>query len=253
MDILDRIEQAMMAEERREKTAHFPSECTACIRQVWYKWQGNAASDPIEPASLWRMGIGNAIHSILPEYMKAAGFAVEEEKSILFEHPRLTKPISGRMDIIFKENGSWEVLEVKSTYGRGIRSIRESGAPRQEHYDQLVMYIHMGDFKRGHILYLGRDDAYRTMFHFGKSEETAHRFNNLLNRFAMIEHYLKEEKVPPREFTATIRDGEIVPKFQHNRQEYKGEWQCNYCRHAKHCWANVLAQMGKFMGEERIA
>ena len=254
MDLIDELDAVLLEHEKRDKVNHYPSEASACIRQTYYKWQGYDPSNPIEAGAVWKMSMGNSIHKIVPDLLVRAGYEVEEEKEVIFEHKSLEYPVKGRIDILFRRPDSvWEVMEVKSSYGRGILQTQQSGAPKQEHYDQLVMYLHMNDNDTGHLLYLGRDNAYRTVFTIHKDGETEHRFNNLLNRYAMVEHYLKEKKIPPREFTASIVDGEIKNKFQCNKQEYKGDWQCSYCAHNKKCWADILAQPGKFYGEERIA
>ena len=106
MDLIDQIDEALITEERREKTAHYPSEASACIRQVYFKWQGHAPSDPIEPTSLWKMRIGDAIHGFIPDLLRKLGYEVEEEKPVLYEHPRLTKPVSGRLDILIRKDGN---------------------------------------------------------------------------------------------------------------------------------------------------
>jgi len=254
VDLIDELDAVLLEHEKREKLHHYPSEASACIRQTWYKWQGFDPTNPIEAGALWKMSMGNSIHKIVPELLARAGYEVEEEKDVEYKHPKLDHLIKGRMDILFRRPDSvWEVMEVKSSYGRGILQTQQSGAPKQEHYDQLILYLHMADIDTGCLLYLGRDNAYRTIFTVHKDDTTEHRFNNLLNRFAMVEHYLKTEKTPPREFTVAIVDGEIKSKFQHHKQEYKGDWQCSYCAHNKKCWANILAQPGKFFGEERIA
>jgi len=252
MDLIDELDKVLLQHEKREKTNHYPSECTACARQAWYKWKGREPSNPIEAGALWKMGMGNSIHKIIPDLLRGAGYEVEEEVEVFLEHPALKYPIKGRIDVRFRDGEApWEILEVKSSYGRGIQNIQQSGAPKEDHYNQLVLYLHMSDCRKGYLFYLGRDNAYRTIFTIQKNDETEHRFRNLLMRFQIVEHYLSDNELPPREYVASIVDGKIKDKFQHKGREYKGDWNCSYCGYRDECWG-VKNKIGKWHGEVRI-
>ena len=39
-------EYVMLDREHKDKNSHWPSEATACLKQLWYKWTGTEPSDP---------------------------------------------------------------------------------------------------------------------------------------------------------------------------------------------------------------
>jgi hypothetical protein len=60
---------------------------------------------------------------------------------------------------------------------------------------------------------------------------------------------------PDREFKAAIKDGEVKDKFQRDRVEYKGDWQCNYCDWKDECWSHHInaSKSGRmFYGDEEV-
>lgn len=243
MDLIDELDSVLLRKEKHDKQAHYPSEATDCLRKVYYRWTDTQPSNPIEAGGLWKMRFGDAVHKLVPDLLRGAEYEVEEEVPVEYSHSVLKYPIHGRIDIRFRRQPEvWQVMEVKSTFGRGVRAIRESGAPREEHLNQLILYMEMGQYQKGCILYLGRDDAYRTVFNIERNGQTAHTFNNLISRFQLIEMCVDKQRAPNREYKVAIKNGEIKDKFVKQGKEYRSAWQCQYCPYTQLCWKDELGR-----------
>jgi hypothetical protein len=177
-NLINLIESAFGYGRGRKKDGHWPSEATACPRQVVYNWQGTTESDPIEPGGWWKIKLGSAIHELCqstlieieadPDKLKDLaweGFHVETEvRSGKVPVPGLVFPISYRMDITFiDDDGVKALCEFKTAFGFGMRAIKEEG-PKDSAMAQTICYMALSGIRRGYIMYVSRDNADRVLF-----------------------------------------------------------------------------------------
>lgn len=254
VNIIDLFDKQLMDDNNKRGkdysyTSHHPSSFTKCMRQVWYKWKKVPESDPSTAAGLIRMGLGNSAHYWIQQVFFKIFPAMRE---VLFykEVPELKYPIRGYADNIFcmpKENLVFGA-EYKTSYGRGIKHIQETKMPREDAMNQSFLYLSLPlaspmlpDYLTSYyLMYLGRDDAYRTGFWLTRKGKEYFVNNKLVDwditkvvpRFKLLEDYLTDDVLPPREFKMEFktRKGEVsINKAQ-------SDWQCLYCQYAKECY-----------------
>ena len=253
MNLIDQIDNYLIQKEKRKREAYYPSEVNKCIRQLYYRWTDTAESNPITPGAMWKMRIGDAIHDMIHEYLKSSGLEIIPEVS--FEKDiGLKYPLRGRIDDLFiDEDQEMAGIEAKTSYGQGIIRLQKAG-PRSDDLNQVKVYLHCSEVKRFYMIYFGRDNAYRTQFVIEQYDNLEHDFLNLMQRFYLLEDYLKLKVLPDRPYQVAIKKGEIKDKFQHKKVIYKSAWCCMYCSFKNHCWKEVIKKSkGKmYYGETEI-
>jgi hypothetical protein len=248
MNIIDKIDNHLLQKEKRMKKSHYPSEINQCMRNLFYKWTAEKESDPISAGSRFKMEVGNSIHSILQEKLSEIGFdcihEVGEKRDIGLKHP-----LSYRVDtlIINPDTGDIEMIEIKSSYGNGIRAIKRNG-PKQDDLNQIALYMWLVKISLCYLVYYARDDGYRLEFHieyidnkfYVDKKEISINIESLLKKFESIEKHVELGIVPERQFMAAIKNGEIRDKFQKDKVIYKTHWRCSYCQYKNHCWKEEI-------------
>jgi CRISPR/Cas system-associated exonuclease Cas4 (RecB family) len=257
MDVLAMLEKALLAEEAEkwQRKSHYASDANACRRQLYYSWTMAQESNPVPVHSLIKMRMGNAAEGILRAallYFKEKGEIAEIEEQVRKEVvvEGLEHPIVCKMDfIVVAPDGYREGIELKSSFGRGIVEIQKSGKPKDDHLVQCFFYLeHV--VERLKLVYIGRDSGYRTEFAITRGDEPGsvylggtrlppevYNMDRFIAKFREIEAAVSAKEMLPRDFLASIRDGEIVDRFQRQGVVYVGDWQCRYCRWADLCWA----------------
>lgn len=284
MDVLGLIERVMAAREVREKKSWYPSEIDDCRRKLFYRWTGANGTIP-DASGLWVMKIGEAVHVAIQSLLATAAgadnpeavtglrdFAVFEEvyKSGV-QIPGLGIPMSGRLDLVLRAGGKYLGVEVKTTYGRGTRAIKEAG-PRVSALWQSIAYLEMDRIARAAgapmfseplagmvLVYISRDDSDRTQFEIIPSPAgwaVAKRYRDSVSpmfmvprgewvqqvrRLADVEAALETMDPPPRDYLAAIKNGEVRDQFVKAGRTYRTDWQCRYCSFAGECWKPAAA------------
>lgn len=251
-DLISEIDALLLAREadreRHEKDAWWPSEMFACRRQLWYKIRGEGKTNPIELAGLWKMGMGNELHSFVNDLLHALDLPdLQTEVAFRTEVEGLKFPISGRMDNRFTDvDGAEAAFDLKSTFGQGIRKVRRDREISRHYLGQMMVYLAYGDIDRMYLAFLGRDDSYRACFVLAYDSDgyltidntrTQLHVNHIVEWFRAVED---AKDMPERDYTLAIRDGQPVRLFQRNKVEYKSDWQCSYCAYRDKCWAPEL-------------
>jgi len=259
MNLITKIDNYLVTKENRERTSYYPSEVSKCIRQMYYKWEKIEVSNPISAGGYWKMNMGNKLHELVSEFLVGANLEIVDEVSFKYD-AGLNYPISGRIDNLFMEGERLCGIEIKTTYGAGIRAIRNKGYPKDNDIEQVLVYMGCTDIEKFYILYIGRDDGYRTQFKIEKrngqifcDNKPVHiTFEKLLDKFRDLEDYRLENRLPDRQFKVAIKNGAIKDKFQKNKVVYKSMWCCMYCQYANKCWEDILNKEGMFYGEDKI-
>ena len=264
MNIWDIVDSALLEEEkasqaeRGQKDHWWPSEALGCRRRSYYDWTlPKGSGRPMDLKGLYRTKAGNVLHEwffqkIAAYYAKQEGVIVEEEIKSLTEIDGLKSPASGRQDvrITFPDGRSIVVIDLKSTFGQNIRSIKQQGwQGLKPHYlGQMICYLAWGDCDEVILAFLGRDDQYRIQFSLTLKDEwlyidghkTHYAVSSVVDRWQSVERSIEADQLPERDFMVAIRDGKIVAKFQRQKVDYKSDFQCLYCPHQDRCWGPEL-------------
>jgi CRISPR/Cas system-associated exonuclease Cas4 (RecB family) len=265
MDLITKIDNYLLSRASRKRTSHYPSDMGTCKRQMWYKWKDIEKTNPIEAGALWKMEIGNGIHDLVHGFLKDSGMDIIAEVEFKEKIEGLEYPISGRVDNLFVDDeGKTCGIEVKTSFGRGIVEIQKTRTPRPEHITQIATYLYFTNIEKFYLVYVGRDNAYRTQFLIQKIEDKILTFydgtgevnlisrERLINDLKTIEKNMSSLTPPPREHVAVIKNKEIKSKIQHKTIEHKSDWQCVYCGWGKLCWKDVLEKEGIWKGAESL-
>lgn len=253
MNFIDKIDTYLLSRESKKRDVHYVSDVSDCVRKLYYKWTDHPVSNPIEAGALLKMRMGDSVHDLVHEVLSASGCDVIPEMSVRKNYPGLKYPVSMRCDNLFSEKGSQEieVIEVKSSYGAGIVRIQKSGMPKKEHLAQVCFYGDGFEARKGYLLYIGRDNAYRCQFDTvyedgaiflrGRNKPIIQLYE-LIGKLSFIEDSLEAEVLPNREYWAAIKNGEIRDLFQKDNVKYKSDWQCLYCQYRSACWENEIEE-----------
>jgi hypothetical protein len=234
----------------KKRTHHYPTDMGSCARQMWYKWNNTPISDMRTAVDIWRMNLGSIVHLMPSEIFKALKIEMVDELPIDKHFPELKYKISGRMDNVVAFHDKLYVLEFKTTFGRGTKAIQESGQPREKDFQQASSYPAMSDAIDGlYLIYLGRDNFYRTEFFYSKDVAEVGR-KAAIEYFTRIEKFIHQPEEPKvRDYTCAIKNGEIKDKVTHDKVEYRSAWQCTYCQWRSRCYAPEIkdSERGKVM------
>lgn len=239
MNLIQIMNNQILESESKPKTSHWPSEVEDCKRKIWYKWKSTKETNPMEPGALFKTRMGRAVELLVNELLTGAGIKLKEQIRGEYSHPALKHKITYYMDNTFIEGGNSVGVEVKSTYGRGVSSVKTEG-PKNEHISQCQLYMGMEEIDKFYLLYFARDNGDRWQFEIQFNQN---HFNKCIEKFNKIESLL-EKDVPERDFIAPIKNGEIKP-FQKNNIKYNGDWQCRYCQFRNLCWSEELKKYMK--------
>lgn len=265
MNLINSIDDYLLSKEGRPRESHYASDATACIRQLYYKWNNTPPSNPIEAGALWKMRMGDAIHSLIHEFLVDSGYDIIDEVAQRKNYPDLKFPVSVRADAIFSHDGKYYGVEVKSSYGQGIVQIQKKNAPKPEHMAQMALYADIFGIDKWILIYIGRDNGYRTQFTFTYSPEGIlvqdngegkTKVKDIVDRLAFVEECVGADELPDREYKAAIKNGEIKDMFQKDNVKYSTVWNCGYCPFRNMCWKEYTdesRETGKsFFGEDEV-
>jgi hypothetical protein len=250
MNLIDSIDRYLLSREDRKRKSHYASDITACRRQLYWKWTGEEKTNPPDAGAFWKMKMGEEAEQIIYDW---AEWAVEQGEIQSYDtqvHYRVqpegfAHPIGMRFDLVI--DGSVGV-EIKTSFGQGIKAIQKTGSPKNEHLYQVAAYIKLTPVKNFKMIYFGRDNSYRTEFDITdhergllvKGQLIELDINDVLARLIDVELALQLGRLPDRDFQVAIKNGEIRDKFQADGDIYKSDWQCRYCDWKDKCWADEV-------------
>jgi hypothetical protein len=250
--LIDSIDAYLLDHESWERKSHYASDITACRRQLYYKWMETPKTNPPSAGAMWKMEMGKRAEDIITswaEWAKERGEIKSYDTQVHYRvHPDgLANPIGLRFDwLIDGEMG----VELKTSFGRGIKEIQKTGYPKEEHMAQVLCYIKLTPIKMFKLIYFGRDNGYRTEFTITDHEDglivngTLYELNidDYIANLVDVELALDAGKKPDRDYQVAIKGGEIRDKFQAANVMYNSDWQCRYCDFRDRCWSPVVQQ-----------
>lgn len=257
-DIVDSVLETEEAErESKVKDSWWPSEALGCRRRSWYAFRGGDGRLPMDLTGLYRTKTGNLLHDWVFEQVAKSGLFdnLEQEVEMKQEVKGLRYPVSGKMDLrgVLKSNGKRAAADLKTTFGEGIRKIKQKREISTHYLGQMICYLKWGEIDELILGFLGRDDQYRTQMVLTLEDDVLHidgtktrlSVHSVVSRWQDVERHLESGQIPDRDFMAAIRDGEIVYSFQRNNVTYKSDWRCRYCPYRLQCWAPELEKYAK--------
>ena len=246
LNLITEIDKYLMEKSSRERKGHYPSDILACVRQLWYKWKNIPQSDPPTPGSLLKMEMGNIVHQWVYHVLKKRGFKLIVENDDFdgeaksFYDSLLLSPFRYKTDANFTDpDGVKSIIEVKSSYGKGIKEVKLNG-PRDDHFAQGLLYMVFEKIQRVYFIFLGRDNGYRTQHMleadiiddlfssddffldsiridrtFVKNnprykmildgQKINITYDNMVAKLQGVEQWISEEILPPRDYKAAIK------------------------------------------------
>jgi len=124
----------------------------SCDKAVWLIYHGHMVESKLEPTLNRIFQNGNYLEKRVESWFSSLGILLGSEIPVKYEIPS----ISGRIDFLIKHQ-EYQVLpvELKSINTNGFS--RLSG-PKKEHKVQLQMYLNMGNYDMGTVLYENKND-----------------------------------------------------------------------------------------------
>ena len=266
-----------------KKANHWASDLGKCKRQLLYNWQNVEPDSRPTPSNLIKFYYGELTEVMVKDWLDwmietetqldghiVTGYEEQDKKHVAIEG--LQEQLSVNCDFIVHRKGAEDVgIEVKSTFGRGTRDIMKSQRAKDSYLLQVLAYLVSYDVAGVYHPYFSRDDGILTYFRCFMKDGCLHsqsEWGDVVKYEEYTEDYLKTffadvEKIlddgeAPREYTAAIRDGEVIRSFEAQKTTYKSDWQCLWCSYPKRCWADVIRKCNanpgsKFYGNRRMA
>ena len=202
------INQYYLDKQRDRERRHFyVSDAGKCSRATFFKFK-KAPREAMEARVLRLFDHGDYIHQLImrPLLSMRGIHVVASEVNI---PPQ--ELIGGRADAVLSDGKDLYVLDIKSMNSMTFKTLTQ---PKEDHVNQLQLYLHFLDPQKGILLYVNKDT--QELKEFVVSYD-AKRVQSLLNK-------LKDLK--------TKIDANIIPQ---RIPEWPNNWQCKYCSFKEIC------------------
>lgn len=242
---------------------HFsPSSLTKCVRHLYYKYTNAVKTNPISEHSYLKMHMGNMMHEFIQETIlknnnKIKLLEAEIDKEVTLWGLKFKYRTDG---IIQDRNNKKYILEIKSTYGNGMKFIDKFGADIS-HLQQLLFYMYAEKIPTGLLYYISRDNCYQLEFFYSKEKLEniiSKEFINNIKKLYYLKKQILKKEAPGRQYKIYIKkvEGGNIYSFQHNKIKYTSDWQCTYCPYMNLCWKKELDNFKKsknniYLGEQK--
>jgi CRISPR/Cas system-associated exonuclease Cas4 (RecB family) len=185
----------------REQHHFYITDAGKCPRAIFFKFK-KAPSEEIEPRILMMFDHGDHIHQLIMKPL----FGVKEIRVVASEiNIPPQELITGRADAIISDGKDLYVLDIKSINGQIFNSLDE---PKQEHINQIQLYLHFFKQKKGILLYVNKDTQELKEFFVDYNSKIA---ENLLKELQILKTKIEKNIIPPR------------------LKDWPENWQCQHC------------------------
>ena len=208
----------------------------SCMRALYWSWLGTPPSNPTEPAGRLKMDMGNAGEDIIMGLVQKHMPMMRQVEAWL-RPDGLKHPIHGYIDGVGIDplTGGLVVVECKTTYGYGAKSVQKNG-PKVDWWIQTCLYVKAlreifpkNEVAQVKFLVLARDSAYRTEIDRVPDEDTVDLVvERCVERWAELERWLDE----------TVGGADAIPRAEYKPLGKKGDWshwRCSYCAYKDMC------------------
>jgi len=123
-----------------------------CNRYAWLAFNGKIPETPLPPLLNRIFQNGNFLENRVEVWFKDMGIMLDRELPVKFEAPS----ISGRIDFIISHQQYGKLpIELKSINDSGFSALT---GPKDAHKLQLQIYLNIGDFDIGTVLYENKNN-----------------------------------------------------------------------------------------------
>ena len=191
----------------REQRHFYITDAGKCPRAVFFKFK-KAPAEEMDPRVLMMFDHGDHIHQLIVKPL----FGIRGIQVVAAEvNIPPQELIAGRADAILSDGKDLYVLDIKSMNGMIFRNLTE---PKDEHINQIQLYLHFFKQKKGVLLYVNKDTQELKEFLINYKPEIT---QSLLNGLKGLKTKIDKNIVPDR-----------IPTWPDN-------WQCQYCQFKEIC------------------
>ena len=198
-------------DQRKDREQHhfYITDAGKCSRAIFFKFK-KAPREEMEARVLRLFDHGDSIHRLImkPLLSMREIHVVASEVDI---PPQ--ELIRGRADAIISDGKELYVLDIKSMNSMVFKNLNQ---PKEEHINQIQLYLHYLDPQKGILLYVNKDSQELKEFEMFYDPKRAH---TLLKALSDLKIKIDSNVIPPR----------IL--------EWPGNWQCQYCQFKEICSA----------------
>ena len=191
----------------REQRHFYVTDAGKCPRAVFFKFK-KAPAEAMEPRILMMFDHGDHIHQLIMKPL----FGV---RSIHVVAAEINIPpqelIAGRADAIISDGKELYVLDIKSINGQIFKSLN---VPKEEHINQIQLYLHFFKQKKGILLYVNKDTQDLKEFFIDYDSKIA---EGLLKELSDLKAKIDRNIIPSR-----------IPGWPE-------DWRCQYCQFKEIC------------------
>jgi CRISPR/Cas system-associated exonuclease Cas4 (RecB family) len=192
-------------ESDRKQTRFYVTDAGKCHRFIFFKFK-QAPHPELEPRILRLFDHGNYIHRLIIKALSEQGVLEGEEVNI---PPQ--EIISGRADALLKIDNQRYVLDIKSINRNGFQVLKE---PKKDHQNQLQLYLHFFQIKKGILLYVNKDTQ--------ALKEFSLPYDSKLSKSLLDDLFILRKEI----------DQDLIPARLPN---WPGNPQCRYCPYKDIC------------------
>jgi CRISPR/Cas system-associated exonuclease Cas4 (RecB family) len=191
----------------REQHHFYVTDAGKCPRAVFFKFK-KAPAEAMEPRILMMFDHGDHIHQLIMKPL----FGVRGVQVVAAEiNIPPQELITGRADAILSDGKELYVLDIKSINGQIFKSLQE---PKEEHINQIQLYLHFFKQKKGILLYVNKDTQDLKEFFVDYNPQIV---QNLLKGLGDLKIKIERNIIPDR-----------IPGWPE-------DWQCQYCQFKEIC------------------
>lgn len=199
------------SEQRKDREQHhfYITDAGKCGRAIFFRFK-KAPREEIEPRVLRLFDHGNSIHRLIMKPLLAIKKIHVIASEVNIPPQELIK---GRADAIISDGKDLYVLDIKSINSMVFKNLDQ---PKEEHLDQIQLYLHYLDPKKGILLYVNKDTQELKEFEIPYDSK---RVQSLLKELSDLKIKIDSNIIPPR-----------IPGWP-------DDWQCQYCQFKEICFA----------------
>lgn len=205
----------------------------ACLRMQWYEWMEVPWTNPADENAGFRFAMGNLIEDWYEEGLKILGVPYVRGEKFKLYPKGLKNHVTCKLDFRVDNKGEWEIIEVKSSFGRGMGLYKKEQLPKDIHSMQMLCYLSVPEL--GCVIannpIFARDNFYRLSFRVSLTEDgklwcngriLPYTFEGIVERWRELEAYIDKKELPPRDYD--------------NQKRYP----CMYCNFRNKCWETIV-------------
>ena len=189
----------------REQTRFYITDSGKCGRAVFFKFK-NVPKEKLDARLLRIFEKGEYLHRNILSIFIRMGILIASEISIPAQ-----EIISGRADAIVSLGNELCLVDIKSINSMVFRKL---DSPKEENINQIQLYLHYFNIKKGILLYIDKDQQEIKEFVVNYDKKLV---SSLLKDFDLLKVKIEANTIPGR-----------FPDWPKN-------WQCQYCQFREIC------------------